>query len=99
VFSGRARRKECGMFFLINWIIVFGMGFIDLLIDSPGVLGYLFILAVLIPSVAVCVRRMHDTDHSGWWLLLPIVDLVFLVQDGRQGDNRFGSNPKAATPV
>jgi uncharacterized membrane protein YhaH (DUF805 family) len=98
VFSGRARRKECWRFFLFNWIIVFGLGWMDLLIDGPGVLGKLYVLIVLIPSIAVGVRRMHDTDHSGWWLLLPIVNLVFLVQDSKQSDNRFGSNPKV-TPA
>jgi uncharacterized membrane protein YhaH (DUF805 family) len=97
VFSGRARRKECWIFFFFNWIIVFGLGWIDLLTGAPGVFGKLYVLAVLIPSIAVGVRRMHDTDHSGWWLLLPIVNLVFLVQDSQQGDNRFGSNPKATT--
>jgi hypothetical protein len=66
--------------------------------DGPGVLGKLYVLIVLIPSIAVGVRRMHDTDHSGWWLLLPIVNLVFLVQDSKQSDNRFGSNPKV-TPA
>lgn len=97
VFIGRARRKEYWMFFLFNLIIFYGLEFFDTLIDGPGVFGFLYILAVLIPSVAVGIRRMHDTDHSGWWLLLPIVNLVFLVQDSQQGDNRFGSNPKSAT--
>ena len=95
VFSGRARRKEYWMFFLFNLIIAFVLGFVEGLAGGPGVLGNLYALAVLIPGIAVGVRRMHDTDHSGWWLLLPIVNLVFLVQDSQQGDNRFGSNPKA----
>jgi uncharacterized membrane protein YhaH (DUF805 family) len=97
VFSGRARRKEYWMFFLFNVIIAFVLGFVEGLAGGPGVLGNLYALAVLIPGIAVGVRRMHDTDHSGWWLLLPIVNLVFLVQESQQGDNRFGSNPKAIT--
>ncbi len=52
-------------------------------------------LAVPIPSIAVGFRRMHDIDHSGWWLLVPIVNLVFAVSEGTQGYNRFGPDPKA----
>jgi uncharacterized membrane protein YhaH (DUF805 family) len=49
---------------------------------------------VLVPGITVGVRRMHDTDRSGWWLLLPFVNLVFLFQDSTPGANRFGLNPK-----
>ena len=54
----------------------------------------LYSLAVLLPSVAVGVRRMHDTDHSGWWILLPIVNLIFACTEGTRGPNRFGADPK-----
>jgi uncharacterized membrane protein YhaH (DUF805 family) len=47
-----------------------------------------------ISTISVGVRRMHDTDHSGWWLLFPIVNLVFAVSEGTQGDNRFGADPR-----
>ena len=83
------------MFFLFNIIIAFVLGFIEGFAGSKGILGTLYTLALLIPGIAVGVRRMHDTDHSGWWLLLPIVNLVFLVLDSQQGENRFGPNPKA----
>jgi uncharacterized membrane protein YhaH (DUF805 family) len=60
-------------------------------------------LAVLIPGLAVSVRRLHDTDRSGWWLLIvlipligAIVILVFMVQDSKLGENQYGSNPKGA---
>jgi len=93
VFQGRARRKEYWMFFLFNFIIGFVLGFISGMLRAP-VLYYLYALAVLIPGIAVGVRRMHDTDHSGWWLLFPFVNLVFACMDGTPGPNRFGPSPK-----
>jgi uncharacterized membrane protein YhaH (DUF805 family) len=95
VFSGRARRKEYWMFFLFNIIIVFVLSFIEGLSRSPNVLSTIYQLAVLVPGIAVSIRRMHDTDHSGWWLLVPIASFVFLVTEGTPGDNRFGPVPKA----
>lgn len=100
VFSGRARRKEYWMFFLFNLIITFVLGFIEGIVgialeSDQSVLAGIYQLAILIPSIAVGIRRMHDTDRSGWWLLVPIVNLIFAVGDGTQGDNRFGSDPKA----
>jgi len=101
VFTGRARRTEYWMFFLINIIIAFAIGFIEGFVGSPGVVGIIYSMAVLIPSIAVGVRRLHDTDRSGWWLLIglipiigAIVLIVFLVQDSSPGQNQFGSNPK-----
>lgn len=102
-FSGRATRKEYWMFFLVNILIMLGFNFLSFVFDSTfiQVLGILYILAVLVPSLAVYVRRLHDTNHSAWWILLgliPIVGtiilLIFLVTDSQAGDNRFGSNPK-----
>ena len=94
VFSGRARRMEYWMFVLFNLIIGFVLGFVEGLAGGPGIVGNIYSLAVLIPGIAVGVRRKHDTDRSGWWLLLPIVNIVFLAQDGKQEDNRFGPDPK-----
>ncbi len=96
-FAGRARRKEYWMFFLISIIISVVLTLVEELVGGKGIIANLYTLAVLIPSIAVGVRRMHDTDHSGWWILLPIVNLVFAVTEGTGGDNRFGSNPKAST--
>lgn len=99
-FDGRARRMEYWMFTLINWLIGFGIGFITGGTGEAGagalpMIGMIFWLAVLIPSIAVGVRRMHDTDHSGWWIIVPLVNLVFALMEGTKGSNRFGPDPKA----
>lgn len=103
VFSGRARRKEYWMFVLFNFIIAFVLGFIEALAGGPGVLANLYGLAVLIPGIAVSVRRLHDTNRSAWWLLIGLVPfigaivlLIFMVQESQPSENRYGPNPKAA---
>ena len=110
VFSGRARRMEYWMFILFNIIITVVLALIDSLIGtfSPqagvGLLGGLYALAVLIPSLAVTIRRLHDTGRSGWWIfisLIPVIGgivlLIFMLLDSQPGENRYGANPKAAT--
>ncbi len=109
VFSGRARRKEYWMFALFNLIICIVLGVIEAIAgiapeSDQSVLAGIYSLAVLIPGIAVSVRRLHDTNHSGPWLLIalvpligPIILLVFMVQDSQQGDNQYGPNPKAGT--
>ena len=94
MFTGRARRQEYWFFALFNLIISFAIGFGEGLMGSPGIAGNLYSLAVFLPGLAVGIRRMHDTDHSGWWILVPIVNLVFACSDGTRGSNRFGPDPK-----
>jgi uncharacterized membrane protein YhaH (DUF805 family) len=101
VFRGRARRKEYWIFFLFNVLIVVALvgveGLLGIAPDSEeSVLATLYQLVVMVPAIAVGVRRMHDTDHSGWWLLVPFVNLFFAVREGEPGENRFGPDPKAA---
>ncbi|MEA3249650.1 MAG: DUF805 domain-containing protein [Patescibacteria group bacterium] len=108
VFSGRAGRAEYWYFALFNFIIYIVLGIVDRLISGPiepgqmavSVLTTLYSLAVLIPSLAVSARRLHDTNRSGWWLLLgfvplvgPIVLLVFMVMGSDSGANQYGPNP------
>ncbi len=111
VFSGRARRKEYWMFFLFNIIAVviltIGDGMIGRTQQGIGILTLIYDLAVLIPSLAVAVRRLHDTDRTGWWLLIALVPLigvivllVFFCIGGTKGSNRFGADPiGAAAPA
>ncbi|MGP0587489.1 DUF805 domain-containing protein [Paenibacillus timonensis] len=103
-FQGRARRKEYWMFVLFNIIAAFVLGFIGGLINQAFglILGYVYGLAVLLPSLAVAVRRLHDTGRSGWMLLLSLIPLVgsiivlvFLCMDSEVSDNRYGSNQKS----
>jgi len=101
-FTGRARRKEYWMFVLVNFLISVVVGVIDGVIGCMGGLSLVYSLAVMIPGLAVGVRRLHDTNRSGWWMLIALVPfvgaiwlLVLMVLDSSLGSNRFGSNPKA----
>jgi uncharacterized membrane protein YhaH (DUF805 family) len=105
-FSGRARRKEFWMFTLFNILISIAIGVVESALgvtSGYGLVSGLYALAVFIPSLAVLVRRLHDTDRSGWWallLLIPLIGslvlLVFACIEGTRGDNRFGADPKSA---
>ncbi|WP_345868216.1 DUF805 domain-containing protein [Shewanella algae] len=99
-FTGRACRTEYWMFTLFYIIFSLVVSAIDYALGTT-VLGLIYSLGLLLPSIAVAARRLHDTDRSGWWQLLAfipiigwIVLLVFYCQDSEVGDNRFGSNPK-----
>jgi uncharacterized membrane protein YhaH (DUF805 family) len=106
VFSGRARRQEYWMFVLFNVIIVLFLGIIDEMADSDfessrSTLTTLYVLATLIPFLAVGVRRLHDTGRSGWWMLIGVIPiigaivlLIFIIQDSQLMDNQYGPNPK-----
>ncbi|MCD1260777.1 DUF805 domain-containing protein [Paenibacillus athensensis] len=98
-FQGRAQRKEYWMFVLFNIIASIILGIIDGVIGIQLLSG-LYSLAVLLPSLAVAARRLHDTGRSGWWQLLALIPLVgaiilivFLCQDS-EPDNQYGPNPK-----
>ena len=107
VFNGRARRKEYWYFFLISTVISIFLALIDSFTGTIseeaglGLLSGIYALAVLIPGLSVTVRRLHDTDRSGWWILIgliPIIGgialLIFMVLDSTPGDNQYGPNPK-----
>ena len=109
-FSGRARRKEYWFFVLFYVLISIVAAVIDVMTGSfdstmgMGMLGLLVALALLIPSLAVAVRRLHDTDRSGWWVLLCLIPLiggiwllVLLCLDSTPGENQYGPNPKEET--
>ena len=108
-FSGRARRKEYWMFFLISALISIVLTLLDILLGTysveyeAGLFSGLYSLLILIPSIAVVVRRLHATDRSGWWILISLIPLigvivlfVFICLDSQPGTNRFGANPKEA---
>jgi uncharacterized membrane protein YhaH (DUF805 family) len=102
-FQGRARRKEYWMFFLFNLIIGLVIGFVEGLLNLSQVLSTLYSLAILLPSLAVGVRRLHDTGRSGLWLLIGLIPLiglivllVFFCEDSKENENQYGPNPKLA---
>jgi uncharacterized membrane protein YhaH (DUF805 family) len=109
-FNGRARRKEYWMFTLFN--VLFGLAAMtldNLLGTSNPNLGYgiiygIYALAVLIPGIAVAVRRLHDVGKSGWMLLIGLIPLIgaiwlliLMVKDSDSGENQYGENPKNET--
>jgi uncharacterized membrane protein YhaH (DUF805 family) len=101
-FSGRARRSEYWWFFLANFIVSIVAAILDQAVGFP-LLQIVLGLALLIPGIAVGVRRLHDTGRSGWWLLIafvPFVGVIILVVllclDGQPGPNNYGPSPKYA---
>ncbi|HCD54840.1 DUF805 domain-containing protein [Haliea sp.] len=112
MFGGRARRKEYWYFVLFNLLASIILGVVDGITGTYsedaglGLLGGIYALAVFIPSIAVAMRRLHDTGRSGWWLLLALIPilgflvlLVFMLLDSEPGDNQYGPNPKVAQDV
>jgi uncharacterized membrane protein YhaH (DUF805 family) len=93
-FQGRARRREYWYFTLFATIIGMSINIMDATLETPWP-GAIWSLAIFLPSLGVAVRRMHDSNRSGWWILLPIVNLVFLCFDSDPSENRFGPCPKA----
>lgn len=112
-FRGRARRKEFFSFHLVNAVIMMALvgpgvaltegteGFSSVLGVVPLGLGTMFVIAMAVPSVAVAVRRLHDTNRSGAWYFLSLVPyigafilLIVSVIDGTIGPNQYGPDPK-----
>ncbi|MFE3181894.1 DUF805 domain-containing protein [Streptomyces violascens] len=103
VFNGRARRQEYWMFTLFSIIVSVVLTLIDLALGTSPVIGTLYSLAVLLPTLAVGARRLHDTDRTGWWQLLALIPLigaivliVMLSTDSKPHTNAYGPNPKEA---
>ncbi|MFA5185060.1 MAG: DUF805 domain-containing protein [Patescibacteria group bacterium] len=110
VFTGRATRAEYWYFFLFNILASIAIGIVVAVIKSASndvlnlsLLGNLYSLAVLCPGLAVGIRRLHDTNRSGWWILIGLIPLigtiiliVFLATDSQPGSNQYGPNPKGA---
>jgi uncharacterized membrane protein YhaH (DUF805 family) len=104
-FSGRASRSELWWFVLFECLVSAAASVLDVGIGASDVkpITALAGLALLLPSLAVAVRRLHDIDYSGWWILIIVIPvlgalalLVFYCLAGSEGDNRFG--PPASSP-
>lgn len=103
-FTGRSRRKEFLSFLLLQFVSVIAITvFVDGGRESREATIGIFVLAALIPNLALCVRRLHDQDRSGWIALLCVIPwigwlilLIFMCIEGTRGVNRFGADPKQA---
>jgi uncharacterized membrane protein YhaH (DUF805 family) len=107
-FQGRSRRKEYWMFVLGIFIAAIVLSIIEgiagvngMIAGAYGPLTAIFFLAIIIPGIAVQVRRFHDQDKSGWFVLIGLIPLlgglvvlVFMCLEGTRGPNRFGADPK-----
>ncbi|MCW8345096.1 MULTISPECIES: DUF805 domain-containing protein [Vibrio] len=111
-FSGRARRKEYWYFMGISVLISVILTIIDNALgwysvsEEIGILSGIFTLFIILPSLSVTARRLHDTGRTGWWMLLyfiPIIGffvmLYFLVLDSENAENVYGSNPKLSAKL
>ncbi|WP_406398386.1 DUF805 domain-containing protein [Streptomyces sp. NBC_00879] len=101
VFSGRARRQEYWMFALFNIIISAVLAVLDKVLGT-SFLQPIYAVGVLLPALGVTIRRLHDTDRSGWWILIALIPLVgfiilivFLATEGKRHENAHGPDPKA----
>ena len=104
-FDGRASRPAFWWWFLFGILVGIGATLIDLIIGSFGVVSGLASLALLLPNLSVAIRRLHDTDHTGWWVLIgliPIVGfivlLIFYLRQSDPGDNQYGPPPAEGVP-
>ena len=95
-FKGRASREEYWMFVLFNFIFLIALSFIEVFLFGlySSILSDLYVLALLVPSIAVGIRRMHDTGKSGWFLLIPIYNFILAVTQGESNSNKYGEVPE-----
>lgn len=100
VFDGRARRKEYWYFTLFNGLISIPLGLMDVMFETVdletglGLFDSIYGIGVLIPTIAVGIRRMHDVGKSGWYSIVPIYNFVLAIREGDQGENEYGPDPK-----
>ena len=99
-FSGRASRSEYWMFLLFNMIFAIVAMVLDDVAGTMGIIYIVYILGTFLPALGVGVRRLHDTNRSGWMILISLIPLigiiviVWMCQDSDAGDNQYGANPK-----
>ncbi len=98
-FDGRASRPAYWWWFLFGILVGIAANVIGAIIDTQ-VIAYLTSLALFLPGISVAIRRLHDTNRSGWWLLIILIPLigfivliVFFLQDSDAGENQYGPHP------
>lgn len=105
-FEGRATRQEFWMYILIYFLLYIAAGIVGMVIGVETGLALLFSLVLLVPSLAITARRLHDTGLSGWWQLIGVIPfiglivmIVLTVRDSESGANQYGANPKGDSGV
>jgi uncharacterized membrane protein YhaH (DUF805 family) len=104
-FSGRSSRSAYWWFSLFNALVVVAALVADAALRTGGVFYALTLLGIVLPNLAITVRRLHDTGHSGWWLLVGVVPLVgpivllVITLRGSEGPNQWGSGPDGRGPT
>lgn len=96
-FNGRARRSEYWYYVLVNFLVSMALTTLGIFLNLPqffGTLNLLFNLVILLPSVAVSVRRMHDVGKPGWYVLVPVYNFILACTEGTRGENEYGPDPK-----
>jgi uncharacterized membrane protein YhaH (DUF805 family) len=102
-FDGRAGRAEFWWFVLANFLVYIALAILMQISSIFVVVYFVYGLATIVPSIALAIRRLHDTDKSGWMLLLGLIPfvgfillLVFYIQEGTSGPNQYGAGPEPA---
>jgi uncharacterized membrane protein YhaH (DUF805 family) len=101
-FNGRSARPEYWWWVLFSVIVAVIFYVLIMAVPAIRYLQMIYSLAVLIPSIAVGVRRLHDIDKSGWWILIGLIPIIgwivliyWYIQEGTRGDNQYGPPPAA----
>ncbi|MGE7777595.1 DUF805 domain-containing protein [Chitinophaga sp. NPDC101104] len=100
-FNGRASRAEFWWFFLFNLIVSWGISFAGAFVLPAALLSIVSLVVTLIfilPGVAVMIRRAHDVNKSGWYMLIPIYGLILAITQGDQSENKYGPDPYNPDP-
>jgi uncharacterized membrane protein YhaH (DUF805 family) len=105
IFSGRSTRSEFWYFVLANFLIQLIIGIIEAVIGGltgapstgkVGLMGTIYSFLVLVPSIAIAARRLHDAGLTGWFMLIPIYNIFLYCRESDPGDNQYGPNPHNA---
>lgn len=93
-YKGRLRRSAFWFYILFYFIFYIVISIVDAVLNAGGALVAIYTIASIFPNISTGIRRMHDIGRSGWWILLPIVNLIFFVQDSKPEINEYGPSPK-----
>ena len=90
-FSGRASRSEFWWWYLFSILVNWAVQIVGTLVGETTIISLVVGLILLLPNLAVTVRRYHDSDHSGWWVVCPIYNIVLLFIKSTPGENKYGA--------